>query len=61
MNRRKNMAKNAGEGVRRRLQRPDGLWQKRDERTVHPMSVKEDSKPFKGIAREPDGRDASNA
>lgn len=62
------MAKNTGEGFRRgavtgrtQFQRPDGLWQKRDERTGHLMSVKDDGAPFKGVAREPDGRDTSGA
>lgn len=63
-----NMAKNTGDGFRRgavtgrtQFQRPDGLWQKRDERTGHLMSVKDDGEPFKGVAREPDGRDTPNA
>jgi hypothetical protein len=62
------MAKNTGNGFRRgavtgrtQFQRPDGHWQKRDERTGHLMSVKDDGTPFKGVAREPDGRDTPNA
>ena len=62
------MAKNTGDGFRRgavagrtQFQRPDRLWQKRDERTGHLMSVKDDGEPFKGVAREPDGRDTPNA
>jgi hypothetical protein len=62
------MAKNTGDGFRRgavtgrtQFQRHDGHWQKRDERTGHLMSVKDDGKPFKGVAREPDGRDTPNA
>ncbi len=62
------MAKNTGDGFRRgavtgrtQFQRPDGHWQKRDERTGQLMSVKDDGKPFKGVAREPDGRDTPNA
>lgn len=62
------MAKNTGDGFRRgavtartQFQRPDGLWQKRDERTGQLMGVKDDGSPFKGVAREPDGRDTPNA
>lgn len=62
------MAKNTGDGFRRgavvgrtQFQRPDGNWQKRDERTGQLMGVKNDGKPFKGVAREPDGRDTPNA
>lgn len=58
------MAKNTGDGFRRgavsgrtQFQRPDGLWQKRDERTGHLMPVKQSDGPYKGIAKEPDGRD----
>lgn len=58
------MARNTGDGFRRgavtartQFQRPDGHWQKRDERTGHLMEVKSDHTPFKGVAREPDGRD----
>lgn len=62
------MAKNTGDGFRRgavtartQFKRPDGLWQKRDERTGQLMDVKDDGEPFKGVAREPDGRDTPNA
>lgn len=62
------MATNTGNDFRRgavtgrtQFQRPDGHWQKRDERTGQLMSVKNDDKPFKGIAKEPDGRDTPNA
>jgi hypothetical protein len=62
------MAKNTGDGYRRgavtartQFQRPDGHWQKRDERTGQLMSVKDDCTPFKGVAKEPDGRDTDNA
>ncbi len=62
------MAKNTGDGFRRgavtartQFQRPDGNWQKRDERTGQLMSVKDDGTPFKGVAKEPDGRDTDNA
>ncbi len=62
------MAKNTGAGHRKgavtartQFQRPDGHWQKRDERTGELMEVKDDGKPFKGVAKEPDGRDTENA
>jgi hypothetical protein len=62
------MAKNTNDGYRKgavkgrtQYQRPDGSWQKRDERTGRLMSVKDDGKPFKGVAKEPDGRDTPNA
>ena len=62
------MASNTGKGFRRgavtartQFQRPDGLWQKRDERSGHLMAVKDDGTPFKGVAREPDGRDTPGA
>lgn len=62
------MAKNTGNGfrigaVRGRTQfvRPDGNYQKRDEGTGHFMGVKDGGTPFKGVAREPDGRDTPNA
>ncbi|MER9851452.1 hypothetical protein NKJ55_29900 [Mesorhizobium sp. M0106] len=62
------MGKNTGEGFRRgavrertQFERPDGLWQKRDETTGHLMEVKQTAGPFKGIAKEPDGRDAENS
>jgi hypothetical protein len=62
------VAKNTGNGFRRgavtgrtQFQRSDGNYQKRDERTGHFMEVKDDGKPFKGIAKEPDGRDTPNA
>ena len=62
------MAKNTGAGHRKgavtartQVQRPDGNWQKRDERTGQLMTVKDDGKPFKGVAKEPDGRDTENA
>ena len=47
------MAKNTGAGHRKgavtartQFQRPDGHWQKRDERTGELMGVKDDGKPF---------------
>lgn len=62
------MAKNTNDGYRKgavtgrtQHQRPDGLWQKRDEHTGRLMSVKDNGKPFKGVAKEPDGRDTPNA
>ena len=62
------MAKNTGKNFRRgavtartQFQRDDGLWQKRDERTGQFMSVKDDGTPFKGVAKEPDGRDTENS
>lgn len=62
------MAKNTGHGYRdgavtgrTQFQRPDGHWQKRDERSGHFMPVKDDGKPYKGVAKEPDGRDTPNA
>ncbi len=62
------MATNTGSNFRRgavkartQFQRPDGHWQKRDERTGQLMSVKDDGKAFKGVAKEPDGRDTPGA
>lgn len=62
------MAKNTGDGFRRgsvtgrtQFQRPDGNYQKRNERDGTFMSVKDDGKPFKGVAKEPDGRDSPNS
>jgi hypothetical protein len=62
------MAKNTGNGFRKgavtartQLQRPDGSYQKRDERTGRLMAVKQTSGPYKGIAKEPDGRDTPNS
>ena len=62
------MAKNTGSDFRRgavtartQFQRPDGHWQKRDERNGQLMEVKGDGNPFKGVAKEPDGRDTPNA
>lgn len=62
------MAKNTGSDfrcgavtARTQFQRPDGHWQKRDERTGQLMEVKSDGNPFKGVAKEPDGRDTPNA
>jgi len=62
------MATNTGKGFRRgavkartQFQRLDGHWQKRDEHTGQLMQVKDDGTPFKGVAKEPDGRDTENA
>lgn len=62
------MATNTGKGFRRgavrgrtQFQRDDGLWQKRDEETGEFMTVKDDGEPFKGVAKEPDGRDTENS
>lgn len=62
------MAKNTGKNFRQgavtgrtQFERPDHHWQKRDERTGKFMSVKNDKTPFKGIAKEPDGRDTENS
>ena len=61
------MGRNTGQGFRRgavkartQFLRPDGHWQKRDERTGQLMQVKDDGRPFKGVAKEPDGRDTEN-
>ncbi len=58
------MATNTGKGFRRgavagrtQFERPDGLFQKRDEATGRVMEVKQGEGPFKGVAKEPDGRD----
>ena len=62
------MAKNTGKGFRKgsvtgrtQFKRPDGHFQKRDERTGKFMEVKDDGGPFKGVAKEPDGRDTENS
>jgi hypothetical protein len=62
------LGRNTGDGyrigaVRERTQfkRDDGLWQKRDELNGEFMEVKDDGTPFKGVAKEPDGRDTPNA
>lgn len=62
------MATNSGKGFRRgsvtgrtQFERPDGLFQKRNERTGEFMEVKQSSGKFKGVAREPDGRDTENS
>lgn len=62
------MAKNTGNDHRRgaitartQFQRPGGMYQKRNERTGHFMEVKQSAGPFKGVAKEPDGRDTKNS
>lgn len=62
------MARNTGDNFRRgavtgrtQFRRPDGEYQKRDERTGHFKEVKQTSGPFKGVAKEPDGRDTPNS
>lgn len=62
------MGTNTGKGFRHgavtgrtQFQREDGHWQKRDERTGQLMTVKDDGTPFKGVAKEPDGRDTENS
>jgi hypothetical protein len=64
----KTMAKNTGRGYRQgavtarmQFKRPDGHWQKRNERNGQLMGVKDDGRPYKGVAKEPDGRDTPNA
>ena len=61
------MAKNTGNDFRRgavtgrtQFQRPDGLWQKRNEHGGGFMEVKQSDGPFKGVAKEPDGRDGKD-
>jgi hypothetical protein len=62
------MAKNTGKGYRRgavtartQFERPDGHYQKRNERDGQFMGVKNVRTPYKGVAKEPDGRDTPNA
>lgn len=62
------MAKNTGNDYRKgavkertQFERPDGHFQKRDERTGHFMEVKTSPGPFKGVAKEPDGRDTDKS
>ncbi len=57
------MAKNTGEDFRRgsvdnrsQTKAPNGNHVKRDTDTGKFMDQKQDSKPFKGVANEPDGR-----
>ena len=62
------MAKNTGDGFRRgavtgrtQFQQKNGDWQKRDERTGQFMERKSSEGPFKGVAKEPDGRDTDKS
>ena len=57
------MAKNTGSNFRQgavtdrsQFRRDDGNFQKRDDGTGHFMQMKDGGKPFKGVAKEPDGR-----
>ena len=61
------MAKNTGNDFRRgavtartQFQHADGSWQKRDERSGQFMERKSSEGPFKGVAKEPDGRDGKD-
>jgi len=40
---------------------PDGKWMKRDERTGQFLDKKVTEGPWKGVAKEPDGRDTKNS
>jgi hypothetical protein len=62
------MGTNTGKGYRQgavrgrtQFQRDDGNWQKRNEHNGQFMEVKDDGEPFKGVAKEPDGRDTENS
>lgn len=46
---------------RTQFERPDGLFQKRNEGNGQFMEVKQTEGKFKGVALEPDGRDTENA
>jgi len=61
------IAKNTGNDFRRgavtgrtQFQQPNGDWQKRDERSGQFMERKASEGPFKGVAKEPDGRDGKD-
>ena len=61
------MAKNTGNDFRRgavtgrtQFQQHNGDWQKRDERSGQFMERKSSEGPFKGVAKEPDGRDGKD-
>lgn len=63
INKEEPMAKNTGNGSRRgsvdnrtQFQTPNGNWAKRDTETGRIMDQKQDGTPFKGVAKEPDGR-----
>ena len=62
------MARNTGDGYRKgavtgrtQFQHENGDWQKRNERNGQFMERKQSEGPFKGVAKEPDGRDTDNA
>ena len=62
------MATNTGKGHRQgavtgrtQVQQPDGEWQKRNEQTGEFMERKSSDGPFKGVAKEPDGRDTARS
>jgi hypothetical protein len=62
------VAKNTGNDFRRgsvtgrtQFQHENGDWQKRDERSGQFMERKQSEGPFKGVAKEPDGRDTENS
>lgn len=62
------MARNTGEDYRKgsvtgrtQFQHENGDWQKRDERNGQFMERKSSEGPFKGVAKEPDGRDTKNS
>ena len=62
------MGKNTGDGYRQgavkgrtQFERPDGHFQKRNEHDGRFMEVKSTEGKFKGVAREPDGRDTENS
>lgn len=62
------MATNTGKGHRQgavtgrtQVQQPNGDWQKRNERTGEFMERKSTGGPFKGVAKEPDGRDTARS
>lgn len=59
------MATNTGKGFRKgsvddrsqlNIDPKKGKYVKRDDKTGEFVDVKEDNKPFKGVAKEPDGR-----
>lgn len=62
------MAKNTGDDYRKgavtgrtQFQHENGDWQKRDERNGQFMERKSTEGPFKGVAKEPDGRDTKKS
>jgi hypothetical protein len=62
------MARNTGDDYRKgavtgrtQFQHENGDWQKRNERNGQFMERKSTEGPFKGVAKEPDGRDTKNS